>query len=133
MPRNTCIIKKYRIFDTRATSPGNPRAKKHISEKFNKITVFGIYGPTSFKLFHKNNGESGPFFVVPKNSKGVLNMEMNEKALQKKREYARQYRERNRDKINAQNREWRALHPDRVKEYNRRYWEKQAAAEEAGL
>ena len=62
-------------------------------------------------------------------------MEMNDKALQKRREYARQYRERNREKINAQNKEWRALHPDRVKEYGRRYWEKQAAkeAEEAGL
>ena len=58
-------------------------------------------------------------------------MEMNEKALEKKREYARQYRERNREKINAKNREWRALHPDRVKEYARRYWEKQAAADEA--
>ena len=50
---------------------------------------------------------------------------------QRNREAAARYRERNREKINAQNREWRAKHPDRVKEYARRYWEKQAAADEA--
>ena len=29
---------------------------------------------------------------------------------------------------NAYNREWRRNNPDKIKEYHRRYWEKQAAA-----
>lgn len=31
--------------------------------------------------------------------------------------------------LNAYNRKWRAENKDRVKEYNRRYWEKKAKAE----
>lgn len=31
--------------------------------------------------------------------------------------------------VNAYNRKWRAENKDRVKEYNRRYWEKKAKAE----
>lgn len=43
-----------------------------------------------------------------------------------RRNYKRQYRNRNRDKINAQQREWRANNPDKVRQYNEKYWEKKA-------
>lgn len=32
--------------------------------------------------------------------------------------------------VNAYNRKWRAENKERVKEYNKRYWEKRAKAEE---
>lgn len=35
--------------------------------------------------------------------------------------------------VNAYNRKWRAEHKDRVKEYNRRYWEKKAKAEKENV
>ena len=47
-------------------------------------------------------------------------------AQEARRNYKRQYRIQNREKINAQQREWRANHPAKVQEYQRRYWEKQA-------
>lgn len=40
----------------------------------------------------------------------------------------RRYREENREAINAYNRAWKRAHPDRVREYERRYWERRAAA-----
>lgn len=47
-------------------------------------------------------------------------------AQEAQREYKRQYRDRNREKINRQQREWRAGHPEKVKQYQKRYWEKVA-------
>lgn len=44
-------------------------------------------------------------------------------AQEAQREYKRQYRDRNREKINRQQREWRAGHPEKVKQYQKRYWE----------
>lgn len=47
-------------------------------------------------------------------------------AQEAQREYKKQYRNRNREKINRQQREWRAGHPEKVKQYQKRYWEKVA-------
>lgn len=53
-------------------------------------------------------------------------MGMTLEAVKARRDYKRQYRCDNRDRINAQQREWRAKNPDKVWEYQKRYWEKQA-------
>ena len=42
------------------------------------------------------------------------------------REYMRKYREQNRERINAKQREWNARNPDKAKAYNAAYWEKRA-------
>ena len=52
--------------------------------------------------------------------------ELTLQAQEARRDYKRQYRVRNREKINRQQREWRADNPERVKEYQKRYWEKKA-------
>lgn len=39
-------------------------------------------------------------------------------------EYMRKYREQNRERINAKQREWNAKNPDKVKAYNEAYWER---------
>lgn len=38
------------------------------------------------------------------------------------REYMRQYRAKNRERINQQHREWNRKHPEAVREYRLRYW-----------
>lgn len=48
-------------------------------------------------------------------------------AQEARRDYKRQYRLKNREKVNRQQREWRVGNPDRVKQYQRKYWEKVAA------
>ncbi len=48
---------------------------------------------------------------------------MDERAKQLRREYQRQYREKNRDKINAQKREWMAKNKDKVNQ-QKREWRK---------
>ena len=59
---------------------------------------------------------------------------MNDKATENRRiymrEYMREYRKKNREKINAQKREWNKNNPDKLKEYQERYWEKQEQQEE---
>lgn len=52
--------------------------------------------------------------------------ELTLQAQEARRDYKRQYRTKNREKINRQQREWRAENPERVKEYQKRYWEKKA-------
>ena len=47
-------------------------------------------------------------------------------AQEAKKIYRRQYRSKNRDRINAQQRAWNARNPDKIKEYQRKYWEKKA-------
>lgn len=48
------------------------------------------------------------------------------RAQELRREYARQWRQKNRDKVKAYNEKWRKAHPEKAREYQRRYWEKQA-------
>lgn len=53
-------------------------------------------------------------------------MGMTTEAQEAKKNYKRQYRNRNRDRINAQQRIWNARNRDKLKEYQRKYWEKKA-------
>lgn len=52
-------------------------------------------------------------------------------ATEARKQYQREYRKKNRDKINAYRRDWNQKNPDRLKEYNRRYWERVAAKQRA--
>lgn len=51
---------------------------------------------------------------------------MSARAQEVRRNYKRQYRIRNREKINSQQRMWRKRNPDKVKEYQAQYWERKA-------
>lgn len=51
---------------------------------------------------------------------------MSARAQEVRRNYKRQYRIRNREKINSQQRMWRKRNPDKVKEYQAQYWERRA-------
>ena len=53
-------------------------------------------------------------------------MGMTMEAVEVKRNYQREYRHRNRSRINAMQKDWRAKNPDKVKQYNEAYWEKKA-------
>ena len=48
------------------------------------------------------------------------------RAQELRREYARQWRQKNRDKVKAYNEAWRKKHPEKAREYQMRYWERQA-------
>ena len=54
---------------------------------------------------------------------------MNEEAKKKKAEYMREYRAKNREKVNSAQREYYKKNKDKIREYQRRYWEKKTAAE----
>lgn len=53
-------------------------------------------------------------------------MGMTMEAQEAKKIYRRQYRSKNRDRINAMQRAWNAQNPDKVREYQDRYWKKKA-------
>ena len=53
-------------------------------------------------------------------------MQLSEEARVAKREYNRQYRERNAEKINAAARKWRADNPEKCAAITARYWQKKA-------
>lgn len=46
--------------------------------------------------------------------------------MEAKKKYKKQYRSKNRDRINAQQRAWNARNRDKLREYQQRYWEKRA-------
>lgn len=48
------------------------------------------------------------------------------KVLEVKKEYFKQYRLKNKDKINEYQRKYRSVNKDKVKEYNKKYWIKKA-------
>lgn len=52
--------------------------------------------------------------------------EMSAEAVEAKRSYYREYRRKNREKINAKRREWRANNSDKAQQCDERYWEKKA-------
>lgn len=51
---------------------------------------------------------------------------MNEAAKHARYEYMKRYRKENRERINELKREWNRNNPDKVKEYQERYWERKA-------
>lgn len=51
---------------------------------------------------------------------------MSAEAIEARRSYQREYRRRNRDKINNQRKNWRAENRDKVQQYNWKYWERKA-------
>lgn len=53
-------------------------------------------------------------------------MGMTQEAAEARRNYQREYRRKNRDKINNQRKNWRAENQDKVQQYNREYWERKA-------
>lgn len=53
---------------------------------------------------------------------------MTNEALEMRKAYVREYRERNRERINRRQREWRARNPERLKELREQYWERKAQA-----
>ncbi len=48
---------------------------------------------------------------------------MSAEAVEARRSYQREYRRRNREKINSQRRKWSNQNPDKVRECQERYWE----------
>lgn len=52
--------------------------------------------------------------------------EISEAARQARNAHRREYYRRNREAVAASNRKWRQAHPEKVREYNNRYWEKKA-------
>lgn len=48
---------------------------------------------------------------------------MTEDAIKQRRAYQRRYRALNKDNINKRQKEWRKANKDKVKEYNKTYWE----------
>lgn len=40
------------------------------------------------------------------------------------REYMAEYRKKNRERLNAQRREWAKNNPEKIREYQQRHWEK---------
>lgn len=48
---------------------------------------------------------------------------MTEDAIRQRRAYQRRYRALNKDTINKRQKEWRKANKDKVKEYNKTYWE----------
>lgn len=52
---------------------------------------------------------------------------MNEAAKSVRYEYMKEYRRKNKERINELKREWARKNPDKVKEYQDRHWERHAA------
>ena len=56
-------------------------------------------------------------------------MNLTDEAIKARRNYSRQWREKNRDRIRAYSAAWREKNRDRLKEYNNAYWERKAEQE----
>lgn len=52
---------------------------------------------------------------------------MTEEAKRLRAEYQREYKRKNKAKINEYNRTWRKANPEKVKQYNINYWQKKTA------
>ena len=52
---------------------------------------------------------------------------MTEEARKARAEYAKEYRSRNKERLNAYRRQWNKDNPDKVKQYNETYWGKKGS------
>ena len=57
---------------------------------------------------------------------------MNDEARAKRREYARNYRKKNREQINAYRRRWAKENPDKIRQYQETFWTKQVEERNEG-
>lgn len=55
-----------------------------------------------------------------------MGMTMTAEAVEARKAYQREYRRRNRDKINSQRKNWRVENRNKIQQYNREYWERKA-------
>ena len=53
---------------------------------------------------------------------------LTEQARKVRNQYQRDYYQNNKDKLLKMQREWRKSNPEKVKEYNKRYWENKSNA-----
>ena len=53
---------------------------------------------------------------------------MDSKAIEARRAYQKQWREKNRERRNAYHKAWRDRNPDKIKKYSEEYWQKKAEA-----
>lgn len=51
---------------------------------------------------------------------------MTDEAKQARKDYQREYKRKNAERINEYNRNWRKAHPEKTKQYNANYWNKRA-------
>lgn len=58
-------------------------------------------------------------------------MGMTMEAQEARKKYQREYRDRNRDRINAIKRAWSSRNPDKLRQYQQRYWRKKALKKRA--
>ncbi len=56
-------------------------------------------------------------------------MELSDEAKEYRRKKKAEWRAKNRDKVNAYNRQWRAKNPDKKKAIDERYWERKMLME----
>jgi hypothetical protein len=85
--------------------------RKHIINKENRNYIINI--------IHKINIERGLQFL-------------NVTAKEAKAQYAKEYRRKNRERLNEYRKQWAQDHPEKVKQYQETYWTKKAAAQEGG-
>ena len=55
-----------------------------------------------------------------------MSYKMSKEAIEARRAYMRQYRDKNRERLNAYSNQWQKDHPDKVKEYKAKHWQKVA-------
>lgn len=60
-------------------------------------------------------------------------MKLSKEALQTRREYMREYREANKERLQEYNAEWRKNNPDKIKAAQERYWERQVEKQKETL
>ena len=51
---------------------------------------------------------------------------MTNEAIEARKEYMREYRKKNKEKVKAYNKKWREEHPERMAAYSEKFWEKKA-------
>lgn len=57
---------------------------------------------------------------------------MNSTAKEAKAQYAKEYRRKNRERLNEYRKQWAQDNPEKVKKYQETYWTKKGAAQEGG-
>lgn len=58
---------------------------------------------------------------------------MTNEAIRAKKIYHQNYQQKNKETLNEYQRQWRAEHPEKIRQYNERYWQRKAECEHQGV